>query len=117
MWVASGSGTSARTRASGPSSAVIWSARMARHAIRGRGILARIRPFVTAGAGFLLAVLWFDLMFDVQLVRRGEPRDSALESIAAYYRRVTTAARSMNRLVAAVMLAPIAAIVAQIRRG
>ena len=29
-------------------------------------------PFVTAGAGFLLAVLWFDLMFDVQaLFHRG----------------------------------------------
>ena len=29
-------------------------------------------PFVTAGAGFLLAVLWFDLMFDVQaLPHRG----------------------------------------------
>jgi hypothetical protein len=23
--------------------------------------------FVTAGAGFLLAVLWFDLIFDVQV--------------------------------------------------
>ena len=25
--------------------------------------------YVTAGAGFLLAVLWFDLMFDVQALR------------------------------------------------
>ena len=29
-----------------------------------------MNAFVTAAAGFLLAVLWFDLMFDVQLVRR-----------------------------------------------
>ena len=30
--------------------------------------------FVTGGAGFLLAVLWFDLMFDVQVIRhRGKP--------------------------------------------
>ena len=72
---------------------------------------------MTAGAGFLLAVLWFDLMFDVQVLRRTEPREPALESIAAYYRRVTTAARPMNRLIAAVMLATIAAIVAQIARG
>ena len=28
-----------------------------------------MNAFVTAGAGFLLAVLWFDLMFDVQALR------------------------------------------------
>ena len=73
--------------------------------------------FVTAGAGFLLAVLWFDLMFDVQVL--GQPRDrelpeEVLASVAGYYRRVTTAARPMNRLIAAVMVATIAAIVVQI---
>jgi ER membrane protein SH3 len=75
--------------------------------------------FVTAGAGFLLAVLWFDLMFDVQVLRHHE-RDlpeEVLASIAGYYRRVTTAARPMNRLIAAVMLATIAAIVGQIAGG
>ncbi|MDQ1586209.1 MAG: hypothetical protein QOH80_1574 [Actinomycetota bacterium] len=75
--------------------------------------------FVTAGAGFLLAVLWFDLMFDVQVLRRGDGDlpEPVLESISAYYRRVTTAARPMNRLIAAVMLATLAAIVVQIARG
>ncbi len=55
---------------------------------------------MTAGAGFLLAVLWFDLMFDVQTLGRGEGQvpAEALSSIAAYYGRVTTAARPMNRL-------------------
>ena len=75
--------------------------------------------FVTGGAGFLLAVLWFDLMFDVQVRGRGPgdlPED-VLASISGYYRRVTTAARPMNRLIAAVMLATIAAIVVQIARG
>jgi hypothetical protein len=72
---------------------------------------------VTAGAGFLLAVLWFDLMFDVQVLRRNAPREAALESIAAYYRRVTTAARPMNRLIATVMLATIGVIIAQLARG
>ena len=72
--------------------------------------------FVTGGAGFLLAVLWFDLMFDVQALRR---RDGALEedvlaSTAGYYRRVTTAARPMNRLVAVVMLGTIVAIIVQL---
>jgi hypothetical protein len=73
-----------------------------------------VRAFVTAGAGFLLAVLWFDLMFDVQVLRRHEPDKRALGSISAYYRRVTTAARPMNRLVAAVMLGTIAAIIVEI---
>jgi hypothetical protein len=72
--------------------------------------------FLTAGAGFLLAVLWFDLMFDIQvLAHRGEQLpEEVLSSIAGYYRRVTTAARPMNRLIAAVMLATLAAIVDQI---
>ena len=71
--------------------------------------------FVTAGAGFLLAVLWFDLMFDVQA--RREPGDEALASISAYYARVTTAARPMNRLVAAAMVATLAAVVVQLTSG
>jgi hypothetical protein len=77
-----------------------------------------VAAFVTAGGGFLLAVLWFDLMFDVQVLgRRGPLPDAVLASIAAYYARVTTAARPMNRLVALVMLATIAAIVVEIARG
>ncbi|HEY1592452.1 MAG TPA: hypothetical protein VGF81_11710 [Solirubrobacteraceae bacterium] len=76
-------------------------------------------PFITAGAGFLLAVLWFDLMFDVQTVGvRGEQLpEPVLASIAAYYGRVTTAARPMNRLVAAAMLLTLGTIIAQIARG
>jgi hypothetical protein len=86
---------------------------------RSTGILGQMTPFVTAGAGFLLAVLWFDLMFDVQaLFHRGrELPEDTLASIAGYYRRVTTTARPMNRLVAAVMLATVGAIVVQIVRG
>jgi peptidoglycan/LPS O-acetylase OafA/YrhL len=76
-------------------------------------------PAVTAGAGFLLAVLWFDLMHDVQV--RGHPErdlpEGVLASIAGYYRRVTTEARPMNRLVALAMLATLASIVVQIARG
>jgi NADH:ubiquinone oxidoreductase subunit 6 (subunit J) len=40
-----------------------------------------------------------------------------LASIAGYYGRVTTAARPMNRLIAVVMLATVAAIVIQIARA
>jgi len=75
--------------------------------------------FVAAGAGFLLAVLWFDLMFDVQVLGRRERElpEELLASIAGYYRRVTTVARPMNRLIAAVMLVTLAAIVAEIVNG
>lgn len=78
--------------------------------------------FITAGAGFLLAVLWFDLMFDAQTASRSRSRTGAelpeqtLASIAAYYARVTTAARPMNWLISTVMLATTAAIVIQIAR-
>ena len=75
--------------------------------------------FVTAGAGFLLAVLWFDLMFDVQALahRRGPVPAPVLSSIAGYYARVTTAARPMNRLVALAMVGTIAAIAVQLARA
>jgi hypothetical protein len=67
-----------------------------------------------AGAGFLLAVLWFDLMFDVQARRLDGPDgDARLASIADYYRRVTIEAFPANRLVGAVMLGTIAGSVVQ----
>ncbi len=78
-----------------------------------------MNAFVAAGAGFLLAVLWFDLMFDVQV--RAHPAgvlpETVLASIAGYYARVTTAARPMNRLIATVMLATLAAIFVEIVRA
>lgn len=79
-----------------------------------------MEAFVAAGAGFLLAVLWFDLMHDVQV--RTQPAgvdlpEPVLASIAGYYARVTTGARPMNRLVALGMLATLAAIVVEIVEG
>ena len=72
-----------------------------------------------AGPAFLLAVLWFDLMFDVQTRQHaGDPLPAeVLASISAYYRRVTTEAYPMNRLVALVMLLTVAAIVAELIKG
>ena len=70
----------------------------------------------TAGAGFLLAVLWFDLMFDVQIVGRGD-HDTAIASIGTYYRRVTTTARPMNRLVALWMVVTVVSLVVQMVRA
>jgi hypothetical protein len=78
-----------------------------------------VTAFVTAGAGFLLAVLWFDLMHDVQVRGHGgrDLPENVLASISVYYARVTTAARPMNRLIAAVMLATLVAVVVQITEG
>ncbi len=75
--------------------------------------------FVTAGAGFLLSVLWFDLMFDVQVLGHHERElpEGPLASIAGYYGRVTTSARPMNRLIATVMVGTLAAIVVEIVEG
>jgi hypothetical protein len=75
-----------------------------------------MHTFVAAGAGFLLAVLWFDLMFDVQTRKhaRNPLPPEVLASISAYYRRVTTDAYPMNRVVALVMVLTLVAIVAQI---
>lgn len=68
-----------------------------------------------ACGGFLLAVLWMDLMFDTQV--RGATGDQlpepVLASIAAYYRRATTTSRPMSRLIAAVMVVLIGALVAR----
>jgi hypothetical protein len=53
-----------------------------------------MNALAASGAGFLLAVLWFDLMFDVQTRKSAAnvlPSD-VLASISAYYRRVTTEA-------------------------
>jgi hypothetical protein len=78
-----------------------------------------MHTYAAAGAGFLLAVLWFDLMFDVQTRKHtGDPLPpEVLASISAYYRRVTTDAYPMNRLVALVMLLTLAAIGAEIVQG
>ena len=72
-----------------------------------------------AGAAFLVAVLWFDLMFDVQT--RNHPGEvapsAALASISAYYRRVTTEAHPMSRLIPLVMVLTLLSILAEIVRG
>jgi hypothetical protein len=72
-----------------------------------------------AGSGFLIAVLWFDLMFDVQTRRHAGPTLplEVLASISAYYRRVTTDANPMGRLVAVVMGLTSVAIVLEIVQG
>ena len=67
----------------------------------------------SASAGFLLAVLWMDLIFDVQVLRHreGDLPEPVLTSIAAYYRRATTTSLPMGHLIALVMLVLLCAVV------
>ena len=77
-----------------------------------------MHAYAAAGAAFLLAVLWFDLMFDVQTIGRKETLPfETLETIGSYYRRVTTDARPMNRLVGLVMLLTLIALSLEIVLG
>jgi hypothetical protein len=79
-----------------------------------------LSQIIAAGAGFLIAVLWFDLMFDVQVLhhrRAPDVPETVLDSISAYYRRVTTTASPMGRLVGTVMLALLVALIAQAARA
>jgi hypothetical protein len=72
---------------------------------------------LVGSGGFLCAVLWFDLMFDVQAV--GLPGailpEEVLASIAAYYHRVTTAAHPMGNLVGLVMIFTVVGVALQLR--
>jgi hypothetical protein len=69
---------------------------------------------LTACGGFLLAVIWMDLIFDSQvLAHRHSPEhlpESVLASIAAYYHRATTSSRPMSTLIALVMTILLAAL-------
>jgi hypothetical protein len=76
-----------------------------------------VTAFIVAGAGFLLAVLWFDLMFDVQARGDGADDERAVDSISRYYRRVTTDAQPMSGLIVLVMALTLAALVAQLVGG
>jgi hypothetical protein len=74
-----------------------------------------------ACGGFLFAVLWMDLIFDVQVLPyrkvATELPEPVLASIAAYYHRATTTSQPMSRLIAAVMLTLLATLVVQAARG
>jgi len=66
-----------------------------------------VRLIAAACAGFLIAVLWMDLIFDTQALRhRGADvlPESVLDSISGYYHRATTTSRPMNHLIALVMV-------------
>ncbi len=76
---------------------------------------------LTACGGFLLAVLWMDLIFDVQVLQHRTAGDElpepVLASIAGYYHRATTTSRPMSRLIALVMVVLLGALGFQAARG
>jgi len=76
---------------------------------------------LTACSGFLLAVLWMDLMFDAQVLADRQPGgdlpEAVLASIAGYYRRAVTGSRPMSRLIAVVMVVLLAALAFRAFRG
>lgn len=78
-----------------------------------------MNTLLAACGGFLLAVLWMDLMFDVQAwayTAASLPQE-VVDSIATYYGRVTTRAAPMNRLVGGVMLVTLVGVVLQLWRA
>ena len=66
-----------------------------------------VSSLLTACGGFLLAILWMDLIFDVQVLGKsrenGALPEPVLASIAAYYRRATTDSFPMGRVIGLVM--------------
>ena len=78
-------------------------------------------PLLTACSGVLFAVLWMDLIFDVQVFpyrSAGEELpEPVLVSITGYYHRATTTSRPMSRLIALVMLILLGALGFQATRG
>jgi hypothetical protein len=66
-----------------------------------------VRLIAAACAGFLIAVLWMDLVFDTQVLRHrraDELPEPVIASIAGYYHRATTTSRPMSLLIAVVMV-------------
>jgi len=80
-----------------------------------------VATLLTACSGFLLAVLWMDLIFDVQVLAHRtageELPEPVLASIAGYYHRATTTSQPMSRLIALVMLILLGALGFQATRG
>ena len=76
---------------------------------------------LAACGGFLVAIVWMDLIFDVQVLSHrataGTLPEPVLASITAYYRRATTDSRPMSRLIAAAMAIAVIGSLVQLFRG
>jgi hypothetical protein len=74
----------------------------------GNAAMGVVTGLLTACGGFLLAVLWMDLIFDTQVLpyrhAGSQLPEPVLASIAGYYHRATTTSRPMSWLIALVML-------------
>lgn len=68
-----------------------------------------------ACGGFLTGVLWMDLLFDTQVLRR--PPEDVVGVIAAYYENATLRAYPMNRVIGLVMIVTALGSLYQLLRG
>ena len=88
-----------------------------RREFKGGGAMGVLTGLLTACSGFLLAVLWMDLIFDSQIRAAGrrveQLPEPALASIAGYYHRATTTSQPMGRLIALVMIVLLGALLAE----
>lgn len=74
---------------------------------------------VAAGAAFLFAVVWWDMIFDSQVLRHpaGTLPPDVLATTSSYYRRCTVEGKPMMYLPVVVMPLVLAAITAEIARA
>jgi hypothetical protein len=73
-------------------------------------------PYVLiACGGFLVGVLWMDLLFDVQILRIAP--EHAVDVIAGYYENATLRAYPMNRLISLIMIVTVLGAIYQLVRG
>jgi hypothetical protein len=83
--------------------------------------MSMVERLLTACSGFLLAVLWMDLIFDTQVLAHRSAGDElpepVLASIASYYHRATTTSRPMSQLIALVMVILLGALGFRVVRG
>jgi hypothetical protein len=77
------------------------------------------RLIATLGGGFLLAILWMDLKFDLMawtLLREGTPlTPEALATIVSYYAQATLSEQGSFPLISVVMVATLIAVLMQLR--
>ena len=95
--------------------------RARRHQRGRRQLSSGMTAVLTACSGFLLAVLWMDLIFDVQVLRHRQAGQAlpepVLSSITGYYHRATTTSRPMSHLIALVMLVLLGALAIEVTAG
>jgi hypothetical protein len=77
--------------------------------------MTRMSGLLIAGGGFLVGVLWMDLLFDTQILRL--PAQDVVGIVVVYYENAALRAYPMNRLIGLVMIATAAGAIYQTAKG